>query len=173
MPSDFRYSAKFSEVYLPPPSVRNRFTCVLNSFSARAFHSFNFSSASDLNFNRNLSICLVASSMKSGIYRPPQMAISRGPHMPECTSCSGSVARKVVGVKGYRANCHLMKHSQSRLPVIFGALATTFGKISKAFSPTCARLRCHNIRPSASCRDACPVVLSSRRQLVVRWRVLE
>jgi hypothetical protein len=107
---------------------------------------------------------LVVSLMNSSKYRPPSMAVSSGPHMSQCTSCSGSVAREVVGVKGFRANLHLMQLSQSHLPVIFGALVI-IGKIFKALRPTCAKLRCHNIRFSASCRDACPVVLSASTQL--------
>jgi len=174
MPSDFRYSANFLEEYSPPPSVQNHFTRLPDSFSLRAFHSFNFSGASDLYFSMYSSICLVASSMKSSIYRPHPMAVSRGPHLSECTSCSGSVAREVVfGVKGFRANLHLMLLSQSHFPVIFGA-SVIVGKISKAFRATCARQRCHNIRFSASCRDACPVILSASRQqssILVYWSI--
>jgi len=165
MPSDFRYSANFSEVYSLPLSVLNRFTCLPNSFFLRAFHSLNFSRASNLYFNMYWSICLMASSMKSSIYRSPPMAVSSRPHMSKCTSCSGSVAREVVGVKGYQANLHLMQLSQSHLPVIFGASTTTFGMISKAFRPRCGSWRCHNIRFPALCRNPCPVVLSASRYL--------
>jgi len=95
------------------------------------------------------------------------MAVSRGPHMSECTSCRGSVAWEVVGVKGFQPNLQLMQLSQSHFPVIVGASGMTFGKISEAFRPTCARRWCHNMRFSASCRDACPVVLSASRQLLL------
>jgi len=114
------------------------------------------------------SVCFAASSLKSSKYGPPPMAVSRGPLMSECRSCRGSVAREVVfGVKGFHVNLDLMQLSQSQLPVIFGALATTFGKISKAVRPTCARQRCHDICFSASCQDSCPVVLSASRQLTL------
>jgi hypothetical protein len=102
--------------------------------------------------------------MKSSIYRPPPMAVSRRPHMSECSSCRGSVALEVVGVKGFRANLHLMQLWQSHFPVILKA-SVIVGKISKAVRPTCARGWCHHIRFSALCRDACPVVLSGSRQL--------
>jgi len=165
IPSDFRYSANFLEVYSPHLSVRNHFTYLPDSFSLRAFHSLNFSGASNLYFNMYSSVCLVASSMKSSIYRPPPMAVSSGPHMSEVTCCRGSVAPEVVfGVKGFQSNLHLMQLSQYHFPVIFGE-SVIVGKISKAFRPTCARRRCHNIRFSASWRDACPVVLSACRQL--------
>jgi hypothetical protein len=106
----------------------------------------------------------VASLMKSSIYRPPPMAVSRGLYMSECTSCIGSVAREVVEVMGFRVNLHLMQLSQSHFPVIFRALGIV-GKVSGALSLACARRRCHNIRFSASCRDSCPVVYSASRQL--------
>jgi hypothetical protein len=68
--------------------------------------------------------------------------------MSEGTSCSGSVAREVVGVKGFLVNLHLMQLLQSHLPVILGA-SVIVGKISKAFRPMCAVWRCHNICFSA------------------------
>jgi hypothetical protein len=84
--------------------------------------------------------------------------------MSEFTSCSGLVGQEVVfGVMGLRADLHLMQHSQVHFPVILGA-SVIVSKISKAFKPTGTRRRCHNIRFSASCRDACPVVLSASRQ---------
>jgi len=158
MPSDLRYSANFLEVYLPPPSVRNHFTCFPDSFSLRAFHSLDFSMASNLYFNMYSSICCVASLMKSSIYPLPPMAGSSGPYLSECSSCKGSVAWEVVGVKSFRPNLHFMQLSQSHFPVIFGVLATTFCKIPKAYRPTCAQQLCHNIRFSTLCREACPVV---------------
>ena len=164
MPSDFKYSANFFEVYSPPSSVRNRFTCLPDSFSLKAFHSLNFSRPSDLYFYMYSSVCLVGSSMKCRIYWRPPMAVSSRQHMSECRSCWCSVAREVVGVKRFRANLRLMQLLQSHFLVIFGALVFV-GKISKAFTPMCARRRCHNIRLSAACRDACPVVLSTSRQL--------
>ena len=154
-------------MYSPPPSVRNRFTCLPESFFLRAFHSLNFTRASDLYFNMYSSVCLEESLMKSTIYRPPPMGFSMGPHMSECTSYSGSVAREVLfGVKCFRAHLHLMRLSQLHFPVIFGA-SVIVGKISNSLRPTCARWRCHNIRFSASCRDACPVVLSASRPLLL------
>jgi len=164
MPSDFRYSANFLEVYSPPPSVRNRFTCMPDSFSLKVFHSLNFSRASNLYFSMYSSVCLVASSMENSIHRPTPMAVSRGPHRFECTSCRRSVARDVVGVKGFWANLHLMQLSQWHFPNILGA-SVVVGKISKAFRPMCARRQCHNIRLAALCRDAYPVVLSASWQL--------
>jgi len=126
--------------------------------SLRAFHSLNVSRASDLWFNLYSSVCLVVPSRKGSIYRPPAMAVSNGPHMSECPSCSVSVAREGVGIKGFRANLHLMQISQSHFPVILRA-SVIIGKISKALRLMCDKRRFHNIRFSASCRDACPVVL--------------
>ena len=165
IPSDFRYSANVVEIYSLPPSVQFRFPCLPYALSLRAFHSLNFSKASDLYFNMYSSICLVVSSMKGSIYRTPAMAVSRGPHKSKCTSCRGSVAQDVVfGVKGFLLNLHLMQHSQSHLPVILAAWVIV-AKISTALRPTCPRRRCHNIRFYASCRDACPVVISASRKL--------
>jgi hypothetical protein len=161
---DFRYSANYLEIYSPPPSVRNRFTCLPDFYSLRAFHSLNFSRASDLYFNVYSFICLVVWLMKSSIYRPPPMAVSRGLYMSKCTTCIGSVAREVVEVMGFRATSHMMQLSQSHFPVISRALGIV-GKVSRALRLACARRRCHNIRFSASCRDSCPVVCSASRQL--------
>jgi hypothetical protein len=84
--------------------------------------------------------------------------------MSECTSCSDLVAQEVVGVNGFRANCHFMQLSQSHFPIIFRA-AVIVGNISKAFGPTCARQRCNIIRISASCQDKWPVVFIATRHL--------
>jgi len=167
IPSNFRYSVNLLEVYSPPPSVWNLFTCLPDSFSLIAFQSVNVSSASDAYFEMCSSRCLVALLMKGSIYRPPPMAFSMGPHMSKCACCSGSVAWEVVGLKGFRANLQLMQLSQSHFSLIFSASATTFGKISKAFRPLWAMLRCLNIRFSALCRDACAVMLCGRRQLLL------
>jgi len=166
MPSDCRYSVNFLKVDSPPPFVRNRFTCLPDSISLAAFHYMTFSRASDSYFNMYSSLCLVPSSMKSSIYQPPPMAVPSGLHMSECTSCSGSVAWEVVfRVKGFRPNLHLLQYSQLHLLGISGPVAMTFGKLSKAFRPACTMQWCDNIFFSASCRHACPVFLSARRQL--------
>jgi len=165
MPSDFRYSGNFFEVYLLPPSVLNCFTCLPNSFSVRALHSFHQSRACDLNMNVYSSGRLMALWMKRNMYEAPPMAASSGPHRSECTSCSGSLAWKVVfRVKVFRANLHLMQQVQSHFQVILGA-SVIVRNVPKAFTLTCAKGRCHNIRFSASCRDARPVVISASRQL--------
>jgi hypothetical protein len=52
--------------------------------------------------------------------------------MSECANCSGTVAREVLGIKGFRANFHLMQLSQSHSPVIFGE-SVIVGMISEAF----------------------------------------
>jgi len=154
----------FLEVYSLPPFVRNRFTCLPYSFSVSAFHSLYFSRGSNLYYNIHSSICLLASSMQSSICRPPLMAVSRGPHMSQCTSCRGSVAQEVMGVKGFRTNLHLRQLLQLHLPVILRA-SVIGGKISTAWRPTRGKQQCHSIRFSASCRDAYPVILSASRQL--------
>ena len=116
----------------------------------------------------NVSVCLVVSLMKSSRHQPPPMAVCRGPHIPKCTTSSGSVAREVVfGVRVFRAKLHLMQLLQSHLPVMFEELAFTFRRISKYFRPMSAKQRCRNIRFSASCRDASPVFPSATRQLLL------
>jgi len=157
--SDFRYSANFLEVYSPPPSVRNRFTCLPDFFPLSALHCFNFSRASHRYFNMYSSIWLVALVMKCSIYRPPLMAVCRGQHMSECNSHRESVARDVVlRVKGFRATLHLMRSPQSYIVVILGP-SIILSMIPKALRLTCAKRRRHNIRFSASSRDACPVII--------------
>jgi hypothetical protein len=124
----------------------------------------NFSKASDLYVNTYSLVCPVAPSLKSSISRPPPNAVARGPHMAGCTSCRGSVEQEVVDVKGFRANLHLMQHSESHFPVILG-VSLMVGRISNALRPTYARRQCHNMRVAASCQDACPIVLRARRLL--------
>ena len=76
--------------------------------------------------------------------------------MSEYMSCRGSVAREVVGVKGFRANLHLMQLWQSHFLVILGE-SVIVGEISQALRLTSANRRCHNTWLSALRRDACPV----------------
>jgi len=124
----------------------------------------NFSRASNFNHNMYSSICLVASLMASSMYRPPPMVIAYGPHMSECTSCSGSVAREVMGVKCIRAHFHFIQLSQSHCPVISGTLLI-ISKVAKDMRPMCAKWRCPYIHISAWCEDAYPVIVSASRQL--------
>jgi len=165
IPSDFAYSLTFLEVYSPPPSVQNHFTCLPDSSSLRAFHSLNFSRASDWYFNMYSSLCPVVRLVKSSIYPPPLMAVSSGPHLCKWTSSSRSVVHEVLGVMAFLAYMHLMQLSQLHFPVTFGALAVTFSMISKVLRPMCAKRQRHNIRFSAWCRNEYPVVLSASRQL--------
>jgi len=171
MPSDFRYAANFLAVHSPPPSVRNCFTCLPDSISLKAFHSFNFTRAFDLYSSMYSSVCLVASSMKSSIFQPPPMAVSSVPHMSECMRYRGLVGQEVVfGVKGFLLNLHLIQLLQSHLPVILGA-SVIEGKISKSLRLMCVRQRCHNILFSALCQDAFRVVLSTSRPLLLSLAV--
>jgi len=166
MLSDFRYSVNLLKVYSPPTLLRTRFTCLPDLISLTAIHSLNVSRASDLYFNMFSTRYLGMSSMRSSIYRPPAMAVWNGLHISECTSGSGSVAWEVVfGVKGFRATFHRMQLSQTHFPIILGAESMTFGKISKALRPTCAKRWCHYICLSALCQNACPATLSASRQL--------
>lgn len=154
------------EVYPTPPSERNCFNCLLNSFSLRAFHSVSFPRASNLYFKIYSSVFLVVSLIKGIIYQPPLTAASNGLHMSKCTSCSGCLAWEVgFRVKGRWVNLRWMQVSQLHFLVIFAASATTFCKIFNALRQTCTKLCCLIIRISVSCWDVRPVSLSPSRQL--------
>jgi len=164
IPSDFRYSANFLEVYSLPPSVRNRFTCLPNSLSLTAFHSFNCSMASNMYLTIDSTTWLRVSSMKSSIYGQHPIAVSRGPHMSECTSYRGSVSWEVVGVKWFLVMFYLMQPKQWHMQVILGP-SVIVCKISNHLRLRCAKRRGHKVLFSTASWDACSGISGSSRQL--------
>jgi len=113
MASNWRYSAIILEVYSLPTSVQNLFTRSPKFTSLRACHSFTFFMTSDLYFNVDSSICLVALWMYSNIHRPCPMYVSNGLQLSHSGSCGSWVEAEIVfRVHRVQVTWHLMVLNQ-------------------------------------------------------------